>query len=619
MAFIARDLNRPASRRLCWTVLQPSSRFFSLWIFSFCLASVVVLQGRCVSAASPFDVYDLEMHSRPQLPDGPLVYTFPDGLLEVWSKAVDRPDPELQRMVIDSIVIANRRGMPNIESMRDKLTEQLRKPKQDLTVLIATAGALIAFDQSDMAEELANLAQQRGKRLQRVVEPALIDWKSNAVDKLWLSRLKQTTVSDEMLELAIKGVAATGNSSAADDLESLVRAPERSFGVRLQAAGSLGALDETRSLKIAREISGANDTREPLRSLMAVALLNNRRDSQSVEFLKRLAHHPNSVVQSESLRRLFEIDPQIANSMTDELVGSRDVNVRRLCARSMLAKQAPSRIKRITPLLADINPGLRHWVANELVSWAKNPKLKDEVINQTTKVLEKDSWQGCEQASYVLGTLGHKPAGERMVQLLKHPRGEVKVASAWGLTKLRETKYFPAMLAHAESVYQGFRSGELNDGMPGASLQMAHLFIAFGDQKFAPAEDIIRAYLPKSMLLGDEARGAACWSIGMLYADRKSPPDLVKLLRERLVDGNSEEPESGLVCQMCAITLGRMKAKSALPDLRELASPTDTFGRSCHWAIEQMTGEKSPPVTEKYIRYNDWFLAPLTDSELSPR
>jgi hypothetical protein len=162
------------------------------------------------------------------------------------------------------------------------------------------------------------------------------------------------------------------------------------------------------------------------------------------------------------------------------------------------------------------------------------------------------------------------------------------------------------MLDHAQSVYDGFRSGVLNDYMPGVSLHVAHLFIAFGDQTYEPAEPLMREYLPKNHDLGLESRAAAAWALGLLH-EGDSESDLVPIFVGRLYD-NGMDPDTFELRSMCAISLGRMMAESTLPDLRKLASPSM---RACYWAIERMTGEEPPEVVSDPVIINDWFLAPI--------
>ena len=330
--------------------------------------------------------------------------------------------------------------------------------------------------------------------------------------------------------------------------------------------------------------------------------------------LTKLVSHDSTVVQSEALERLYEIDFQLVDRHAEKLISSRDANVRRWIAKAMVDKQDIGRIGMLCLLLDDVNPSLRREVATGLIKLAEIDELHDEVIDRTMDVLNQDQWRGCEQAAVVLTRLDHQPSGERMVELLGHERGDVQVAAAWGLSKLRIEELLPDMLDHAQSVYDGFRSGQLDDSMRGASLHIAHLFIAFGDQRFKPADALLRKYLAKDFSLGYQSRPAAAWALGMIYEDDVQE-DLVPILVQRLDDAGSPEPEDDDMRWMCAIALGRMNAESALPSLGNNAVPSAGVGYACYWAIERMTGEKPPPPKNLKERINDFFLMPIPDEQ----
>ncbi len=76
------------------------------------------------------------------------------------------------------------------------------------------------------------------------------------------------------------------------------------------------------------------------------------------------------------------------------------------------------------------------------------------------------------------------------------------------------------------------------------------------------------------------------------------------------------EPESPEVCQMSAISLGRMKAIKAVPSLRSslgLAMLESDFGYACAWAIWQLTGEEIPALDPFILVEQGWFLIPAQD------
>lgn len=562
-------------------------------------------------AQDRFAEYDLVMYHRPSLPRPNYSSEFPEGLPELWLRALERPDPELQRMVIDTFAIAHREGLPGLEEAKPRLVELLDKPDQRLDVLRSTAQTLIALDAQDQAETLAALSTKHGVSIAQIVEPALARWKSPVMEKVWLQRVSQGGAGRTLMTLAIDGLGQLQTDQAAEPLERIVVNVAESSQVRFSAARALGLIRPTGLIELAERLIEMPSNPTELHPLLAIDLMVRHDDPDSIELLTSLVSHDSTAVQANALGRLFHIDVDLVDRHADTHVTSTDASVRLWCARAMIRKQDLGRIELLSTLLDDVNPNLRREVASGLVGLAELPGFREDVIRYTTNVLEQDSWRGCEQAAVILTKLDHKPAGPRMVELLGHQRGEVQVASAWGLTRLRIPELLPGMLDHARSVYAGFRSGQLNDGMPGKSLHMAHLFIAFGDQRYREADSLMREYLPKDFSIGAHARTAAAWGLGLIYEDDLQE-DLAKVMEGRLNDTGGLTPELEFVRWACAVSLGRMKAESTLPSLRKSVGEGEV-GVGCYWAIEQMTGEPIPELRSITGVISGWFLEPIRE------
>ena len=122
-------------------------------------------------------------------------------------------------------------------------------------------------------------------------------------------------------------------------------------------------------------------------------------------------------------------------------------------------------------------------------------------------------------------------------------------------------------------------------------------------------------FVPKNFDL-NEARGAAIWSLGYLHEDDPDPT-LVKLLADRLTDIMGMVVETELVRRFSAIALGRMKARSALPELEMFGEPNGVqteVGYACCWAIREITGQEFKPPGQSFQYHGDFFLQPLETS-----
>jgi HEAT repeat protein len=531
--------------------------------------------------------------------------------IPLWLKALERSESALQRVTVDTFSIAHRRSMQGIDAVLPKIVALAGQPDLDIQTRIAAVKALIEFDAQEQAELLADLAAEHGAAFTLLVEPALVRWNSPAMADQWRIRLDDPSVGRQSLINAIAGLGAIDAKDLSKRLAEFAGDNSLAVGIRMAAARALGKMHPSGLTDQAAQLveTGGSDLTS---DLLAIELLSRHSDPRAISLLQRLAAADSTVVQSQALERLFEIDPNEVLGSAETLIGSRDVNVRRTVAEALIWSKDPTRIAPLATLLNDVNPGLRRHVASSLVDLARQTELRDEVISQATAVLDQDQWRGCEQAALVLVNLDHKPAGDRLVDLMSHPRGEVMVTAGWGLRRLGQKKHLPAMLGRAQSIYDGFRSGKLSTETPGPQSLMAQLFLAFGQMRFGEADELARAYVPRDFTLGERPRSAAAWSLGYLH-EGEAPNDLVKLMLARLNDVESSEPEYEDVRQMCAVSLGRMNAEAALPDLRKYAvGNVGGPSQACHWAIQQMTGEKPPePRQLNDADYHDWFLQPI--------
>lgn len=604
------------------------ARSLDLMTQRFRLASLlaIALSAWCVPAAvafdyqTVFDAYPIGIYSEPALGRRqPSEKYFAAGLKELWSNALERPDAELRRMVIDTLASAHRRGVKDLVDTRSKLIEILNEPDQEVQVIRAIAATLVAFDSKQDAPVLGQLAIQHGSSVASIVEPAIAKWKSPVLRDEWIHRIADQTDNQTSTLLAINGLAQLGadtikRADIRGPLQNTVLGSRRPIGLRMAAAKAIGTLDDDGLLDLARGLAAQTTIPSELAPILAIELLGSLDDEASIAFLVGLLNHDRTIVQAKALGRLYEIDSLLVAKNAPGLLSNPDANVRRWCAKSLVAHCTPPRVISVCGLLNDTNPSIRNFVGKELVRLhADNSGLADEIIVRAVDVLYRDDWRGCEKASAVLASIDHKQAGERMVELLSHPRAEVQVAAAWGLSRLQIPELLPAMLEHSKRIYQLFQAGDLDRDVPGAEMHLAHVFFTFGKLGFDDAEPLLRNYIPKKHHLGDNARGAAIWAIGMFH-NGASDSELEKLFIGRMTDDSELNPEAVEVQLMSVISLGRMTSKQALPSLREIANLYgDPFSRSVWWAINRITGEEIPEfINPPPSLINDWFLAPLS-------
>ena len=574
-----------------------------------CLALCIPLVSVGQKPYGNFEEYPLDLLERPNLrwlSDREVV--FPEGLVELWARGLERNDPQLSRLIVDSLATAHRRGLKEASEMAPVLKELASAKDFSPALALSIANTLVTFDQDENAELLAEMATEFGPTVAAVVEPALARWQSKVYETQWAQRLSTGTAGETSMIHAVDGLSAIRSSNAAELIAAILTDEKRTPSLRLVAANRFGSLQESDTLKIAKELKSRSD-QEILNHLLAIQVLNHASDEGAIQFFRDCLAVDSNAVQSQAVANLYRIQPALVEERFDQLKDHTDVNIRTHLVNALADARSPEQMPRLAVFLNDFNPHLRRRVSEHLIELAES-ELRDSVIESVVEIQSKKQWQGCEQANYVLGVLKHLPAGARMVELLGHQRGEVKVSSAWGLNQLKLEEHLPAMLEHAQSIWDGFQSKQLNSLNRGMTLHQAFLFNAFGDQRYQPAKPLMRKYVPKNFEIGADARIAAVWALGMLH-ENDPETGLAAALDGRIKD-NGQFPELEGVRNMAAVSLGRMKS---VPHLDTLYQFADEGLAGAQWALHHMEGRELPNPSPNRVFIDDWFLSPVQSDE----
>ncbi|HND55491.1 MAG TPA: hypothetical protein PLV92_23920, partial [Pirellulaceae bacterium] len=414
----------------------------------------------------------------------------------------------------------------------------------------------------------------------------------------------------------IKSLGDTRDAEAVEPLRAILLDDAAAPELRVAAAGAIGNILDSKAVVDASDLAGRKLQPAHFGPLLAVKLLVRHRDGDAVKVLDQLAKHAEPAVATEALGRLLAIDLALAEPHVAAASTSADAGLRKLAAQTWVRRGTVEAIRSLGPMLNDRNPTVRRFVAVNFVEFGRKAELKGAVIEESTKVLAGDQWRGLEQAALVLGSLDHEPAAPRLIELLPNPRAEVAVTVAWALKKLKIPETLPALLAHAKSVDKAIRG---MGAPPHLGPQVSQIFQTFGDQRYRESEELLRTWVPKSML-DPNARAAACWALGYFHVNEPDC-DLVPVFVARLSDVSSPLPEMPAVRQLTAVGLGRMRAASQLEVLRRFAKLDGNklaTGIACGWSIEQLTGEKMKVSGPLEFGVGGWFIEPLDDPE-SPK
>lgn len=581
------------------------------WLLLCLLVASSVFPTPCAQA--DFDpAIDSPMYHIPDVPMAPVIAVYPEGLKELWLRALERPEADIRSKAADAIALAHQRGMKGLETTKAALLAVLDRPDQQLTDRLAIARALLILEARESAARLFRLAQEGNSDLRELIEPALARWDYRPIREVWLERLRESAAPRRDLILALQGLATVREARAADRLRELVLAERTPGPIRLESARALGSLHNEGLEKDAERLTADASPRGLVSRLAAASLLRRHSSREAVSLLQRLLRDSEPAIAAIAVARLLEIDPQLIVFGIEHLLASPDANVRSLSVDVLGRRPSAKHIHLLADRLDDEHLGVRAKARQYLQKLAGEKNWHDPILAEGTRMLQTRQWRGLEQAALLLTLLDHKPATDRLLQLLTFDRLEVSITAAWGLRKLDVPETLPRVLSvidpqgQRRSAKKGAHRAALNDH----ALSQLNQFL--GQRKYQPADAALRKFVPRGTG-GVETRASAIWALGQIH-EGKTMDDLATALEERLNDTSSIPPEFVQVRSMSAVTLGRIKAKKTLPSLRTYFADgellRDPVNNACGWAIAQITGGKLPPVKPIRKMQRNWFLTP---------
>ena len=568
------------------------------------------------------DLIDSPMYRDPDLPVPRVEFVLPDGAVALWVKALAQPEAELKCQTSDAIALARGRGLKGLETTVAPLRAAFDSVGQHPSVRLATARALVALDAKDAAAILLEHSQTGGGDLRAVVEPALARWDHRPARALWLGRLNDPATPPRDLILALQGLAAVAAPAAADRARALAIDDRTPGPIRLEAARAASRLFATGLEPDAERLSADPSPRAVGRRLAGAMLLRGHQGDTAIRLLQKMAADTEPAVAAIAVARLIEIDPAVAVPILVGLIASPDANLRGLAVETLLKTPTVPHVKLLADRLIDADPSVRVNARKAMKTLAATKDLNAAVIAESMRILSGRDWRGQEQSALLLAQLDHKPAAGRFVELLRAERPEVFVSAAWGLRALAVPATLPAVAKHVDAERGRFRGEKILDYWKGVSLesvdlQMTQLNQLLGILKYAPAESMLRKFIPRPeqshMWLGIESRAAAVWALGKIH-EGQPKAELTAALIARVTDTASTPPENAQVIFTSTISLGRMKAADALPTLRincpNNEPATDIGKLASGWAIERITGEPMPTAKTTIRPQREWFLLP---------
>jgi HEAT repeat protein len=552
------------------------------------------------------------MYREPDLPDAREVTVFPSRLKPLLLEALARPEVDFKCKAALTIARAHDRGMDGLETTVPALLEILAQPHQSPAVLLAVARALIVLDARASTDRLFRLAQSGDNDYCMLVEPVLAQWDYRPARPIWLERIRESKLEGGRALMAVRLLGQVREESAVPRLRDIALDAGVHAPFRLEAAQALGLI-RTSGLESAAKSAGPST----IDRLVSAHLLRHHSGAETIALLQSLAQDGESAVSAAAVPRLFEIDPKLLLPLLQLVLANYDATVRSYAVEVLFRFPSLEHFRQLADLLDDPAPEVRMKARRALHDLAAKAEYRSVVIEQGSRMLATDSWRAQEQAAILLCQLDHKAAAARLLKLLYSLRPEVMVASAWGLRKLAVADTLPPVLEFIVERYKLL----LGRGVPNISWdaidrQLSQLTQLMGKCKYEPADAALRKFIPPMLPParenppGRETRAAALWALGLIH-EGKVDAGLVADFKDRLASRDYFQ-----VRWMAAIGLGRMKARDALPILREYTDVAKnglqplSGSNASAWAINQITGEPIPPpgIVEHLVTH--WFLRP---------
>lgn len=546
----------------------------------------------------------------PQLEFPSLVADWHPATLTVWRAALQHRESELRREVADMIRQAHRYGLTGLESLRDPLLEILRDADQSPLTRLSVAQTLIELELVELAPQLDAVAATGSPLLQATIDRGLARWDHGPARQRWRALLARPDADPRLLQTAIRSLATVGDASSVKALRKILFSPQHGWPIRLDAARALARLQSDQVVAWAHQLGGAQASAR--RAQLVVELLAGATSEEAIALLDALADRDEPTIVAVALERLRLVDPQKVLSRAPQLVVDRDANIRRAVIGTLAQHPSAESVGLLATALADLVPEQRRQARHHLLVQADDGALRPLVIQRATEQLEQEQWRAIEQATMILVELQRHEVSDRLFELIDFPQAEVQRAAAFGLKQLLNDERAAELLAVAERVSQQIAKGEAT---PGRHAAQAHLLEALGVLRHRPGTELLEQLVPKAAPYTIHSRAAAVWSLGHLL-EPATDQRLIGALHQRLADADSDDPEYGEVRAAAAIALGRIGDPESLAELRrwyELESAQSLVGRSCGWAVQQLTGEPLPAAGIFRRRPGNWSVTPLTD------
>jgi HEAT repeat protein len=597
------------------------------WGILLCLLVLVAapLSGQEPRKEVIRDLKEWPMYSSPTIGRSTEKIVHSPELIPLWMAALKSEELDLQRQAADTIVIARRAGVEGLEKMIPTLMEIARHPEPHPTVLAAVCRALIALDHRPAAPRLLELVKQDQLLLCQLIEPGLTDWKDPGAIQVWRTRLEQPGRSLPLSLLAVRSLGQVEDHASVEALVSLAVNPSLAVSLRIEAAREAGRLAPGPRISSVETLraAGWDGNQRWFNRLVAAWLLfpppaTEAQQQQVLPLAMELALDEEGSVAAVALGSLMSWNVEQVAGLAAQVASHPHAQVRATIAQALLEQINPARVSQLVGFLEDPYEPTRLMVRDGLVELLADETVGPAVAEELVSVRPDLSWRGMEQLLKIMVAVPRVADEAWITTQINHPRPEVFIPAAWAVRRLRITAALPVMLirvraAEAQMVNLNL---DLSPYLDDVMEQVCHIFQAFGEMKYKPAERmVVKSIALNSPFYPFQVRASAAWAIGIYY---EGNPDkrIVGILEARVAHELPQPPEGMIVKRMSAISLARMNSVESIPLLEQYyySSPAaDYLKWTCAWALSKLGKEMDEKPTTFAVFSSNWFLEPIHD------
>ncbi|MEW4486904.1 hypothetical protein AB1L42_02425 [Thalassoglobus sp. JC818] len=543
---------------------------------------------------------------------------------ELWFKALNQKERAPICQAAELFVLAHREQLPGIPKETGPLLEKVFFETDDPVARKCLAVAIVELDAITDIERYEGVIRNGNFALAQILEPALAKRGSSAAIERNLQRLADPLTIRPLMQLAIEVVQAGKVTEARESLESIVLNRRARSDLRMKSAQALGEIFSTGLISNATELAGRTD--DATAPLLAVELIENHSDDETLPVLLGLTNTPVPVVQAKLLTLLTEIDPQLVVDLSQEDfelapgINHPHAGVRLALIRSAFRVGDFDTVEILSSFLDDPNPTNRQIAADALFSLSsQNEQLQEAVVNSVFTSLQSDSWRTLELACLLATGLEMKETTPRMMELLGHDRPEVGASAAYALKEFQQEE---SLAAATEQIVENtpkifdFLDPRNRVAFELTCEQTQHLAELVGMMKYRPADQPLRAFIPKKepgniVITDDLTRGVAIWSLGQMHAGEPDS-ELIDAWIDRLNDTTSLVPEFEYIREGAVYAIAWSGDPELIPYL-EVYALRDSLSRgvptASAWGVAELGGEKIPlPPPVEGFNDRNWSL-----------